>query len=175
MGEREEIVIVTGPRDSGKTTWCRTNLRDLDGVFSIKAYQHDQHIGYDALRAGTAKTVPLLRLRSGIADTAGTERNLFGIYGNTTGPTRTIGKYLCIDKGFTEAESWIMNAIDIDSHDIVIDEVGKLESKGEGFAQAVRRLVESNLTHRVILVVRDRYVNTVCDTFGITHYKAISV
>jgi nucleoside-triphosphatase THEP1 len=50
---------------------------------------------------------------------------------------------------------------------VVVDEIGPLELRGEGFASITRRLIESDNQYSLLLVVRDGLVKKVRTTFDL--------
>ncbi|HUV06879.1 MAG TPA: hypothetical protein VMX75_04055 [Spirochaetia bacterium] len=59
------VVIISGQRDCGKTTWCRGNLstETTASVLLVKVYQVSLCVGYDAVRLGTGDRIPFMRIR----------------------------------------------------------------------------------------------------------------
>jgi len=60
-----QITIVTGPIDSGKTTWCRELAAanpGCAGLLLLKVYLQGERIGYDALRLPAGDPLPFARI-----------------------------------------------------------------------------------------------------------------
>jgi len=158
------IVIITGGIDSGKTTWCIENLVEgnaqIDGVLSLKVFRHTKRIGYDILRAKTGERFPLARLR-GCIPLGCRERLELGIFS------------FCMS-AFRKAEEWFEDIGPMES--FVIDEVGHLELKGEGFHDlAVSILGKRHLFENIYLVVRKSLVESVAFDLNISDYTLIDV
>lgn len=54
---------------------------------------------------------------------------------------------------------------------MVIDEVGRLELKGMGYAKALRALL--GMQKELYIAVRDKFVDDVVEEFGIINYELI--
>jgi nucleoside-triphosphatase THEP1 len=142
------ITIVTGERDSGKTRWCAEHLADAEGVVAMKRFLDGEHIGYDARNPRSGASVPLLRIATG----AGNE-------------SPRIGKYRLLDAGFAEAERWIRRGLTTDAPALVIDEIGRLELGGGGYASVLHETVASRYGGSLYLVVRRELVESVTAVF----------
>lgn len=86
-----------------------------------------------------------------------------------------IGKYNFSKAGFEQAINIILENSTTDNW-FVIDEIGPLELKGEGFNSCLKQVLE-NRSNKLIIVVREGLVESVCNSFGIkeTAQKIISV
>lgn len=54
---------------------------------------------------------------------------------------------------------------------LLIDEIGKLELRGEGFATCLRAFLEQAVTENLLLVVRDNLVEAITGEFGIDAFS----
>ena len=138
-----DITIVTGSRDSGKTTWCTRAYPSAHGVIAVKVYSEGLHLGYDAVRPCTGETVPILRT----VDSA------------HIGQAGTIGKFAIINAGFDAANRWILN--NRAESTLIIDEIGKLELRGDGYAPALETTLNSRRSGQIVLIVRSTYIDDV--------------
>ena len=108
-------------RKTGKTVWLMEKLPAAEGVISVKTFNGETLTGYDAFRPKTGENVPILRLPA-------------------PGPSaseETVGRYISLRDGFLKSERWIDSASDSDT--LVIDESGRLELAGGGYASALKR------------------------------------
>jgi nucleoside-triphosphatase THEP1 len=156
-----QITIVTGPIDSGKTSWCRdlaaTNPK-CAGVLLLKVYLHGERIGYDALRLPAAPQIPFARI-------GGHEPQGWI-------PGESIGPFSLSASGLKAANKWLIEAAAVPG-DIIIDEVGPLELVGGGLSRGLRAVLASPFQRKVYLVIRRDCLQTACDHFGITGYALV--
>jgi len=86
-----------------------------------------------------------------------------------------IGKYNFSKAGFEKAINIILENSTKDNW-LVIDEIGPLELKGEGFNSCLKQVLK-NRSNKLIIVVREGLTESVCNSFGIKQAskKIISV
>ncbi|MBS1760277.1 MAG: hypothetical protein JST23_09160 [Bacteroidetes bacterium] len=86
-----------------------------------------------------------------------------------------IGKYNFSKAGFEKAINIILENSTKDNW-LVIDEIGPLELKGEGFNSCLKQVLK-NRSNKLIIVVREGLAESVCNSFGIKQasQKIISV
>jgi nucleoside-triphosphatase THEP1 len=153
----QRLTIITGERDCGKTTWCRTHLDPVstDGVLQLKVFSGSDIIGYDAMRFSRGDTVPLLR--------------------KNVGDGERIGMFTISGQGFQTAAGWLDEVLRNRSLDILIDEVGKWELRREGFYQQACRAIGSESKSRLYLVVRKPFLQQVAELLEITGAEVIEI
>ena len=143
----KNIFIETGPINSGKTTrlmeWCK-NRNDVYGILTPKI--NGKRIFVDV---ATGEQFEMEALEH--------EENVL-----------CIGKYIFSVSGFDHAKEILKNASVKKNAFLIIDEVGPLELKGEGFnAELKELLVSMEDSLRVIIVVRESLVEQVVTYFKI--------
>jgi nucleoside-triphosphatase THEP1 len=79
--------------------------------------------------------------------------------------TLVIGRFVFSKAGFDKAIQIIRNAINNDGW-LLIDEIGPLELKGEGFCDVLKEVLESR-QEKIVLVVREGMAEKVKDFFMI--------
>lgn len=79
--------------------------------------------------------------------------------------TITVGRFIFSKNNFDKAIQCIDNNMEKDGW-LIIDEIGPLELRGEGFHDVLRKVVEKR-TGKTILVVREGLVQQVQGYFGI--------
>lgn len=141
------VVIISGQRDCGKTTWCRENLSSetTAGVLLAKVYQESLCAGYDAMRLGTGERIPFMRIRrAAYRDLTGSRlsRRAAGRRPCGRRTADEIGQFSISAKGLSRATEWIRLSAGDRSKDILVDEVGRLELAGRGFFSAVESAVD---------------------------------
>jgi len=168
------IVIVSGQRDSGKTTWCRENLsaESTAGVLLVKDYEESLFVGYDAVRLGTGARIPFMRIRN-FAGSGGRPH-----LGRPHRFVDEIGQFRISEEGLSRATEWIRDSAADPSKDILVDEVGRLELEGRGFFSAVETAVEQagpGWRRTLYLVVREIFVRDVMERFGIEQAEVMEI
>jgi len=120
------IFILTGPVDSGKTTFLKRVIEELkrqkiklDGFLS-EALKDQEKIGYDLLDLGGGKSVPFIR-KSGRQD------------------WQRIGPYFFIPKGLSWAKKIILRSRKAEV--LVVDEIGPLELSGQGLWDVLEKVI----------------------------------
>jgi nucleoside-triphosphatase THEP1 len=162
MSDRQ-LTIVTGPIDSGKTTWCRQLAAanpGCAGVLLLKVYLHEQRIGYDARCLPHGDPLPFARI-------AGHETEDW-VVGERIGP------FSMSAAGLQSANAWLCEAA-ARSGDIIIDEVGPLELGGGGMSVGLRAVLASPLRRKLYVVIRHDCLEAACEHFGISGYTLIDV
>jgi nucleoside-triphosphatase THEP1 len=81
-----------------------------------------------------------------------------------------VGRYWLHTAAFREADDWLRGWEGRWPTWVVLDEVGKLELQGQGFADTVRWLLTQPIPN-LILVVRDTLLEEVKEVFGLEEAK----
>jgi nucleoside-triphosphatase THEP1 len=163
MTSHRQLTIVTGPIDSGKTSWCRKLAAanpGCAGILLLKVYLHGERIGYDALRLPTGERIPFSRI-------GGHEPSDWHA-GDRVGPFSISAAAL------KAADAWLSEAATRPA-DVIIDEIGPLELGGGGLAAGLRALLASPLGQKLYVVIRRDCVEGACDHFGITGYTVVDI
>ena len=158
-----QVIIVTGPVDSGKTGWCRELAAanpECAGVLLLKVYREGERIGYDALRLPAGDRVPFARL--------GGHEPSGWIAGDR------VGLFSISAAGLKAANSWLEEAAAEPGH-IVVDEVGPLELAGGGLSAGLRAVLTSRLEQKLYVVIRSDCLKAACRHFGISGYELVDV
>lgn len=160
----KELILLTGEVDSGKTSWClsfsKAN-RGYDGVLLRKVYRDDRRIGYDAIRISSGRTVPFSRLQ--------------GSESPEWRPTECIGPFSVSEEGKQTANRWLLEALDSSACGLIIDELGPLELRGGGLAEAVRSVLQDGSSRSLILVVRRSCLTQVIRRFSLPEHHLVEV
>jgi iron complex transport system ATP-binding protein len=163
MITRRQLIIVTGPIDSGKTTWCRELAAanpSCAGVLLFKVYLQGERIGYDALHLPAGDRIPFARI--------GGHEPSGWIAGEQ------IGSFSISTDGLKAVNAWLIEAA-AGPADIIIDEVGPLELGGGGLSSGLREVLTTALQRKLYVVIRSDCVEAVCDHFGITRCTLVDV
>ncbi len=179
-----EVTLVTGPVNSGKTTFALDLCRGfdqaaVDGFASRKRLVGGVCVGYELMRlsGGPHRMLAIREDRSesakGTKNTIGSER--------TNGTARPFGSclflygpFLFFEEAFREAKRTFTEML-ANPHieHILVDEIGPVELGGRGFADSLRSLLASD--RHLILCVRDVCVTAVMADFSIRSPEILCV
>lgn len=90
----------------------------------------------------------------------------------------TIGKYTFLKSAFERAKEIITREGQLDADVFILDEIGKLELKGEGLEPAVSRMLASTGDMRcskLVLVVRDYLLEEAITRYGLGGARVLGV
>lgn len=146
----KKIKIVTGKIQTGKTTRLFTFSHSQDSVDGI------------------------------LAPIVNEKRKLFHLSSRTmtdlevnekSDLTISVGKYHFLKESFTWANEKIIESFNSNPEWLIIDELGKLELKGEGLHQSASTILfeKKNLSTNIILVIRDYLLEEMLDYYKIAH------
>lgn len=143
-------IIITGDVQSGKSTLAAGLVKFLDdrgvamaGILATGLWKDDQRQGFDLVDLKTRETTPLARRNVNPADGSITPFQFF-------------------DTGMAAGENALDPARCRDAAVIMVDEVGKLELKGKGWASFLDPLLFiRSAVH--IWIVRESLVGEVCN------------
>ncbi|MEA3544131.1 MAG: nucleoside-triphosphatase [Thermodesulfobacteriota bacterium] len=151
-----QVIIVTGGVDSGKTTLlqqflCRLEERCLKvgGVVAEGVWKNGEKCGYDALFLASGER--RLLCRKGFSSPLNIGR--FGFYEEVF----SVGRQTIT----TEKDSVLT----------VLDEIGRLELTGKGWATALSELLAAK--NRLLIVVRRDFIEKVAEQFTLTNYAVV--
>lgn len=152
QGPERKTFIITGSVGEGKTTFIKTLIGLLrnegvrsGGIYSQRILENGVTTGYDLVDAETGRKEIFLR-RNGDSSMA------------------KIGAYFIFPKGLEFGRRAIRRAHRERKAIIVVDEAGKLELEGKGWAEALRELVADPATS-LLVAVRDKYTDEVTEKF----------
>jgi nucleoside-triphosphatase THEP1 len=145
------IFIVTGPIGGGKTSrlleWCKTK-EDVAGI-----------------------ATPIVENKRMFFDLK--ENELFKMeYDENEEEVFKIGKYVFGKNAFIKAIQVLKEGIASNPQWLVIDEIGPLELKGEGFSEILFHILKnSKRKYNLVLVIRDSKLEEGLKYFGIHDYQ----
>jgi nucleoside-triphosphatase THEP1 len=88
-----------------------------------------------------------------------------------TGPTLTAGDFSFDKASFEKANALLEKELGAHHSLIIIDEVGKLEMRDEGFSKSLRMLIEKKAD--LLIVVRTTLLGAVIEKFGLQQARVI--
>lgn len=151
---RNSIYILTGEIQTGKTTalanWCEPRS-DVAGILTpiINGKRQFENI-----------------LTKEVFDMEATDKEK---------DVLCIGKYRFSKKAFDKAKRIIEQPLPSTIHYLIIDEIGPLEIRREGFYNSVKTVLEKNCSQKIILVVRKNVVNDVITAFDLAKNHTIII
>jgi len=149
-----KIFIITGPVGGGKTTFAeklaclfREKGITAGGIISRKVNDADGKTGYDIVNILTDEQVPFLRQNEGCGN-------------------ETVGRFTICQKGLDEGRR-ILSDLELPENGIaIIDEVGFLELRDEGWAENITRLLKGPACN-IILTTRRALLERVKEKWGL--------
>jgi len=134
------IVILTGEKRAGKTTWLQTNKIESAGFLSPFILEKRNF-----LLIPDQKVIPMEGL----------------------GGTLKVGKYSFSNQAFRLVEDHVREQFQ--APELIFDEIGPLEFKGEGFADLLRDTLQ-NYSGKLVIVLRAGIVEEAIETFQLDRF-----
>lgn len=157
-----KVFIITGRVGAGKTSYIKELTEDFNskeikicGIYANRVMNNEQTVGYDLIDIATGTAEVFLRINNNCA-------------------ANKIGKYEIFSKALALGIRRLNSLKNSDVNTIVIDEIGKLELNGQGWASVFNDLIK-NTDKQLIITVRDSFVNKVIDKWNIQNYEIINV
>jgi nucleoside-triphosphatase THEP1 len=152
--------IITGAREEGKTTWVKKLAAELcqnkikaTGIISERIIEESTTTGYDIIDLENGARHSFLRT-SGQGEPG-------------------IGKFTIIENGLAEGRKILHNAASGKAGIVIIDEVGKLELKREGWSGSIDELIGKPVN--LLLVVRDEFVDEVKSRWNLSEAVTFNI
>lgn len=143
------IKIITGKRDSGKTSYLRYLVRDskfFNGFLENKIYDKEENfIGYEILDIETNETYEFIT----------TDLSREGM---------VLDKFVVLDEGMEAGKKIILNSINRNKI-LVIDEIGRLELDGKLFHDELVKAIASGV--EIYITVRDELLNEFIEKYNL--------
>lgn len=151
-----QVLIVTGGVDSGKTTLLQRLLCHLEerclkvsGVVAEGVWKNGEKCGYDAIFLSSGKRY--LLCRKGFSSSLN-----IGCFGFQEEVFSAGEKMITTEKGTVLT---------------VLDEIGRLELSGKGWAAPLSALLAAK--NRLLIVVRRDFIEKVVEQFALTNYAVV--
>ena len=149
----KKIIVLTGEKTSGKTSFLQGVIRSLHdrgetigGLVQLGLWKKEERYGFDLLDIQTGQTVPLCRTD---APDAGIVAGPFKFYPEAVRSGNRI----------------LSGAISSRCSILVIDEIGKLEISGSGWASSLSTILQL-YTGMLLIIIRTPFVEEVCEQFS---------
>jgi nucleoside-triphosphatase THEP1 len=160
--KEKKVFIITGSKTGGKTTfmgklagWLYSENIETRGFLAERIMSDNDTIGYD-----------LVNLESG-------QKSRF-LYVSEEESSQKIGRFSIYPDGLTIGKKILESLISTQDNIVIIDEVGRLELNGAGWAKNISELIEKSTNH-LILVVRDEFVRKVREKWNLKNAVIISI
>lgn len=140
------IYILTGPIQSGKTTKLMQWSANKDDVFGILTPVVEGKRFF--LDVSTKEQFKM--------EADPNEENVF-----------SIGRFVFGRRSFDRATNILTKSLKEKSGWLVVDEIGPLELKGEGFDLTIKNILLSNIHLNILFVVRDSIIEKVKEYYNI--------
>ena len=153
------IKIITGERDSGKTSYLRYLVRDskfFNGFLQYKQYnENDKFIGYNLYDLETNQEFEFIT----------TDLSREGL---------KLDNFVVLEEGVKKGKEIILKGIDQDKI-LVIDEIGQLEMDGKVFHEVLLKALKSGI--EIYITVREELLNDFIEKYDLAtrNYKMIRV
>ena len=150
----ENIYILTGPVQSGKTTRIANWAKEKNDVFGILS--------------------PVINGQRMFTDIH--SKDIFEMEANP-GETEilTIGKFKFSKVGFSKAIGILRDGMNKNGW-LVVDEIGPMELRGEGFSGILKEMLQSaSNQQKILLVIRESILEEVIQFFGLRQYQYVVI
>lgn len=149
-GKNRKIFVITGGKSKGKTTFAarvanhlKTKGIHVAGFLAERVMNKDETTGYDILNFENGERKPFLRS-----------------VGDLPSDSIRIGKFVVDHAGYEYGKKLLKHISHRQDQLVLIDEVGALELRGEGWAGCIDELLRRS-ANNVMIVVRDEFVEQV--------------
>lgn len=155
------ITIITGPIDTGKTSWILEDYKkrkNSDGFACKKVKVNGEHIGYELIHLKNQEVCQFIRKTNHIPS-GWNEAFRLGEH------------YSFCREGQLFAEKIAQEAIDNHVDCFYLDEVGHLELRDQGFSKILKDILAANID--LIMVCREALIEKMCQKYGIHDYQTL--
>ncbi len=153
------IKIITGKRDSGKTSYLRYLVRDskfFNGFLEYKKYNDEgEFIGYDLYDLESKEAFEFITT-------------------DLTRQGKKLDNFVVLEEGVKKGKEIILKGIEKDKI-LVIDEIGQLELENKLFHEALVKALKSGI--EIYITVREELLNDFIEKYDLStrDYKLIRV
>lgn len=158
----QRIFILTGSSEQGKTTQIqkiieifKENGIAVGGIYSPRIIENNKTIGYD------------------IIDIATDEREIF-LRQTEDDNQAKIGRFNIYPKGLQTGNNALKPSVNINNKIVIIDEVGYLELRDQGWARSTKDLLATSKNH-ILLVVRNIFVEKIIQKWNLKEVSIFNI
>ncbi len=141
----EQIILYSGPKHSGKTTALQSWASERTGTAGLLTPVIEGQRWFQDLQTGALFPMEALEGEEALP----------------------VGRYQFSKASFDRACRILREAARLPSAVIIVDEIGPLELRGEGFARVVRELIAAPGRGPLVLVIREELRDAVTGYFSI--------
>ncbi len=156
------IHVITGERGQGKTMEIRKIYGEMEkgeGIVMPKIIKDGEFQGYEALRLSSGEKTTLA-LRHNLVPPDWIE-------------ACTVGDFSFSTSALNFANQVMHDAATAENSPFFLDEVGKLETRGEGLSPSLQEILQSGSD--VYITVRQRYLKQILKHFQIDQYILLEI
>jgi len=160
--QQSGVYIITGHIEKGKTRFMRDLAEELKGkgiavagFYAARVMEEDVTTGYDLVSLHSGKSIPWLRV-------------------NPAGNCESENKYHEIDHALSAGKQLLSPEMLNGCRVVFIDEIGRYELNGKGWAQNLKELLSLKCC-AIVIAVRTSLLEEVTDKFGIRNYTHLPV
>jgi nucleoside-triphosphatase THEP1 len=159
--QNQKIIVVSGPRESGKTTRLLELFKDLNsasvnagGFVSIRILNDKNTSGYN-----------LYDLQKGDLG--------FLMHENIDFGNGKVGRFFINEEAFKTGNKLVDKLIDQSSDVVILDEIGKLEAAGQGWAASLQKALTSKASV-VMVSINPEHLDNVSKTFKFNPFQIVN-
>lgn len=152
--QKKPVFLITGDKSEGKTRFTKELIESLQsgkisvgGVLSCKITINGTTSGYDLIDIATGERMQFLKINGELT-------------------SHKVGRFEINSQTLLQGKQ-ILHPSKLSMHDVVvIDETGKLEVQGKGWADSIEGILKAN-SHPLVITVRTDFINAVIEKFGL--------
>jgi nucleoside-triphosphatase THEP1 len=159
--QNQKIIVVSGPRESGKTTRLLELFKDLNsasvnagGFVSIRILNDKNTSGYN-----------LYDLQKGDLG--------FLMHENIDFGNGKVGRFFINEEAFETGNKLVDKLIDQSLDVVILDEIGKLEAAGQGWAASLQKALTSKASV-VMVSINPEHLDNVSKTFKFNPFQIVN-
>ncbi|MGE5357210.1 MAG: nucleoside-triphosphatase [Deltaproteobacteria bacterium] len=171
-----KVFLVTGAIDSGKTTFIKKLVHELQnngiktaGIISEKKYFESQRVGYDLVNIDTGEKIVFLEMKK---DISGPDHILVKNHYKCESIHKS--EFIISEDAVHKGKEWLKLSNASDCKLLIIDEIGKWELNGQIWAESLTEIL-NDLRKNLLLVVRNTNVNDVINKWQLRNYTIIDI
>jgi len=160
--KNRKIFIITGDRAEGKTTYTKKiinclkeNNINVGGFIAERKMEGGDTTGYDLINVENDERQPFLRVTTELSG-------------------YKIGKFTILPAGLSLGKMIIHQNLHGEKRIVVIDEIGALELRGEGWADGLDELLNKSDNH-LLMVVRNEFSGQVKEKWSLRDSVQINI
>lgn len=161
-GRNRRIFMITGARAGGKTSYAeklisclKENGVQISGFLAKREMQGEDTVGYDLVNIGNNN-----------------RHSFLSVVGETSG--QKIGKFTILPSGLAAGKKILHQSLHDKTGIVIIDEIGALELKGDGWSDSLDELIEKS-NNQLLIIVRDEFAAMVREKWNLKEAIGIDI